>query len=343
MRAMGWLSWRTARLEVIAVLAVALGLAVIALDAARRLAPLSPTGLCLDAFFGGEGSPSGCGYVRTFGQLRFGDAGRVVGFPVTLPWVMGALLGSQVVAREVDRGTATLAWSLSGARLRWLVRRSLLSLFAVVFACAIMTIAVGQVVAARTPWLDPWASFYDAGSWGPTPILAGIAAYTMSLAVGAVTGRQVLALVVSLIVCVGVYAGVSRLGPYGMPDEVLIEPVDGWYGARHDGVAFQRADGAIITETEAREEFDRDFLPGWGPVEREAWARQHFGDDAPPPDDWESYRRAEWLDDNFDRVQLGLNGDRFPEFVLRQSLILGGVAVLGATAAAWVVRRRRPS
>jgi hypothetical protein len=39
------------------------------------------------------------------------------------PFITGLILGGPLVAREIDRGTARLAWSLSPSRLRWYVHR----------------------------------------------------------------------------------------------------------------------------------------------------------------------------------------------------------------------------
>ncbi len=112
-----------------------------------------------------------CGYdnfgnieARCLGMANLGEwVTRIdrasVGLASIFPFVAGLLLGAPLVAREIDRGTARLAWSLSPSRLRWYVQR--IGPVIVVLGAAAMAIGIvaDRLTGAVMPTADLSNSF----------------------------------------------------------------------------------------------------------------------------------------------------------------------------------------
>ncbi len=231
MTAMAHVAWRTTRIEMILVLVVGIGIGIAAVIDALGLSAFelgSPA--CLAVLAGRDGWS--CPELEALGRATSDDI--LVGILIIVPWLAGGLLGSQVVAREIDRGTIVLPWSLSGARVRWLVRRAAFPLVVLLVSMVVASVGESLLVAARRPWLDPWASLADFGTWGLTPVLAGVTAFAVATAVGAATGRQVLSLVVSLVICTLLALAIRHAAPYGVPSDTWID----WEVAERTGAGF---------------------------------------------------------------------------------------------------------
>lgn len=316
MRMLAWISWRAARLEILLVLVAGIVLGVVAAATAAQLRPLLPaTDACvaqLRDLVDTDACPEGLTFLRT----RIGMAGSLIGLLAYVPWVFGGLLGAAVVARELERGTVVLPWWLSGGRGRWLAGRAVLPLGVLVLSIGVAAVGEGLLAAARFPWLDPWASFYDFGLWGPTPVLAAVAAFTVGLAVGAIVGRQVLAFVLTLLVCAVLLNVVSLAAPYGIGLTVKPGISGSWDGTGFQDGRFQAPDGTLVTWEQAAARAPADVVAGG---HADAWVNAHYR-----------------------QVTAGVPGSRLPEVLARQSIVLAAVALAAGMLAWWVVRRRRP-
>ncbi|HEX7067060.1 MAG TPA: hypothetical protein VF295_02580, partial [Candidatus Limnocylindria bacterium] len=70
------------------------------------------------------------------------------------PFGMGVLLGAPLVAREIDSGTAQLAWSLGRSRIGWLLRRIAFIALIVVVLLAVLAFTSELLAAALAPDRD---------------------------------------------------------------------------------------------------------------------------------------------------------------------------------------------
>jgi hypothetical protein len=113
-----------------------------------------------------------------------------------VPTGLGALLGVAITAGEVERGTARISWSLSRARIRWLVVRSLPVGFALV---VLLTLAAGFAEAGvRTRLLTDEPGFADYQLRTALVPARGLLALAVGLAAGAIIGRVLPALLVAI-------------------------------------------------------------------------------------------------------------------------------------------------
>lgn len=126
----------------------------------------------------------------------------------TLPWILplffGVLLGAPLVAREVETGTAPLSWALAGSRRRWLAWRMVAMLIVLVPLLLALGLASDFLDAAIFRGMNPWASFIDYAGRGVILVFWGLAAFAGTVALSTLSGRTLVALVLSAIVCMAV-------------------------------------------------------------------------------------------------------------------------------------------
>ena len=117
---MTWIAWRQHRAELSA---AALGLALLA-------AIFVPFGFSMRAAFAHDGlnscllaglSTQRCALAETTFAGQFRSITGVVGWFNFLPFILGALIGAPLVAREIERGTYRLAWTQSLSRTHWII------------------------------------------------------------------------------------------------------------------------------------------------------------------------------------------------------------------------------
>ena len=144
---------------------------------------------------------------EAFSRINWDEAGLVMTAMSAVPLVVGLLLGVGLVGREIEGGTAPTVWALAGSRRRWLLGRLLPILLILVALLAVAAITSDVLAAARVPWQLGRPSFDDAGSHGPGVVARGLAAFGVSLAVGAWSGRMLPAILVSAFVALFLGAG----------------------------------------------------------------------------------------------------------------------------------------
>jgi hypothetical protein len=127
---------------------------------------------------------------------------------VVLPALAGAFIGCPLVAREIENGTHRLAWTQGVTRLRWIMVK-----LALVFTPLLLVAAAAgilEVVLINQLGSDPnhWA-FFD--QQAPVTVAATLFALSLGLAIGAVVGRSVPAMAVTLVAFVAVRIGIAEL------------------------------------------------------------------------------------------------------------------------------------
>jgi hypothetical protein len=234
------------------------------------------------------------------------------------PFALGLVLGVPVVAREIEGRTAGIAWTLSRSRLRWLVLRVAPLVVGVVLLTALVGVA-SEFVTRANPFAD-YASnpgFADYTSRGVLLPVRALAVLLLAIAVGAMVPRQLPALLLAAGVTLAMFVGLTLGMDAWMTTEAEPIPIDQAQlgGPRIFDVAYRDdASGEVISMN--------DFYNRYG--------------DVAIPDDQQN-------PPGFTQVAMGIPGDEYWPWVLRESAILGALA-LGSSALAFVVvQRRRPS
>lgn len=143
---------------------------------------------------------------------------RIGALAVVALWAVAAWAGGALTARELETGTARLAWTQSCTPARWLAAKLALPALALTAGAAVITAVF------RWAWTSQRDLVYD--DWGATATFLArgpaLAAYALcALALGALTGlllrRQLPALGVSLALAVALGQTMDRLRPHLWP------------------------------------------------------------------------------------------------------------------------------
>lgn len=222
---------------------------------------------------------------------------------LVVPVGAGIILGAPLVAAEIERRTAALAWSIVPSRLRWLGER-LLVLGAVVTLLAVLpAIAATWLTGALHPEVSLGQSFVDYQMRGALVVTRAILAFSVAVLAGALIGRVLPAVLLGTLVFVVLIAGLG-LG------------FDAWHQA--EAVDVGSDTGALLTKT----------------LFRDASGRLLTGEEVSPD---------AIIGQDVIAVEYGEPGSRVGVVMAREGAISVsvGIVMIGATAAA--VRGRRPN
>ena len=242
-------------------------------------------------------------------------AGKVMAAMAVLPFVSGLLLGVPLVGTEIETGTATIAWSLSSSRRRWLLARVAVLGVTLAVLLAVPAIAANALEAERLPRFDlATAVILDFGLRGPLVVARGLAMFSISLLIGLAMGRVLPGLIVAGVAGLVLYYIVSLAQGVGWPAP---EPFDARPGA-----------------------YFMEYPHEWVDHEGTAFSFQELVARAPAPLGDPAFDT--WLADNYREVAVGIAGERLAIVEQRE---LGGLAVLTLAlvgTSAWLIERRRP-
>jgi hypothetical protein len=320
------LSFRIQRWEVLAAVA-GVGLLVAALlGIAWRLRSLAAMVPGCDFFTMGAGCDLISGEYLELVRL----ANRALMGTALAPVGLGLLLGVPIVAREVEQGTASLTWALFRSRSGWSTRRSAIAAAVLVGLLAPVAVATELLAAAALPAGDLSADFSWHGQRGAILVVRGLAALGIGLFLGAVIGRLLPGLLV---------AGFAALLTFG----ALGAAMDRWLESEAIGVRFDynspshrlvgyRSFGHGILIPSGQMLTYSDIAARGIPHTFVNEAGEHFASEA----DMRAGRVFGW------EAQLIVPGERYGEVVLREAVMLGGLALALGGGALAAVRRRRP-
>lgn len=234
------------------------------------------------------------------------------------PFALGLILGVPVVAREVEARTASIAWTLSRSRLRWLVQRVAPLVVVVVLVAALVGVA-SEFVTRTNPFAD-YASnpgFADYTSRGVLLPVRALAVLSLAIAVGAMVPRQLAALLLAAGVTLALFVGLT-LG------------MDAWMTAEATPIVMDQVQlgGPRIFDVAYRDDATGEVISMNDFYNR-------YGDVALPD--------GEQDPKGFTQVAIGIPGDQYATWVLRESAFLGALALISSAVALSVVNRRRPS
>jgi hypothetical protein len=325
-------SYRQQRWEL---LLVAVGVAATAIamlwfgsqvDAARSAA--AP---CLSALEGGVAQPSCQGLLDAYYSTT-GFADNLLLLAFGAPFGMGVLLGAPLVAREVDGGTAQLAWSIGRSRTWWLLRRIAFIALFVVLLLGVLAAASELLAAALAPERDLAADFTWFGRRGWLIVARGVGALMLGMLVGAVIGRVLPAILAAILAVAVVFTGLSIAQDRWMEGQAEIHRSAGFEaesvadpGALFVGMGLETVEGEVLTwsEQQARgiyaqyiDEQGRSFAS-----EADMRAGRVLGYD----------------------VAFSIPGQRYGEVVLIVGGASAALALIALLATAFVVSRRRPA
>ena len=237
-----------------------------------------------------------------------------VGLVPVFPIVAGLLAGGPIVARELETGTARLAWSLGPSRLRWFVQRA----GPILLMVAAAGLAVGLIAEALTHLLQPTVnldqSFIGFRSRGILVAVQAILVASVALALGAILGRFVPTLILSLILVGGISLAVDKVERELLTNEALIA----------NGSEYFYSDSNLSLESRLR--FPDGTIATW----QEAFELH--------PEIQNGYDETSGITD----VVLYIPGERYQSIERREALVLLALAVAFAGLAAVAVVRRRP-
>jgi hypothetical protein len=196
-----WVTWKQHRLEgawslaLGAALAAAIGFVAYELHVAG-CPPRDAAEYCFHGDIAGQ-------IAQRLVQLNLYQYGLVV-----LPALAGAFIGGPLVARDVEHGTHRLAWTQGVTRLRWLSSKLVLVFLPLLIGAAV----VGwlEIVLIDELGSDPnhWAYF---DQQAPITVAATLFALSLGVALGAVLGRSIPAMAVTLLAFVAVRVGLAEI------------------------------------------------------------------------------------------------------------------------------------
>ncbi|HYI65665.1 MAG TPA: hypothetical protein VEW95_01935 [Candidatus Limnocylindrales bacterium] len=283
-------------------------------------------------FSEGPGPQATCQAVITAYNDNYNWGTNLVNLAWAAPFGIGVILGAPLVAREIDGGTAQLAWSLGRSRVGWLLRRiAFVSLFGLALL-AVLAVSSELLTAAMFPEQTLSEDFIYFGRRGLPVVARGVGAIMLGVLVGALIGRVLPAILAAALVIGLVFMGLSlaedrwnraeatmqrfTVTPSGELSDMAALAVD--YG-------METADGEFITYGEASARgMNPNFADedgGWYASEEDLEAGRLLGYDA----------------------RLSIPGQRYPDLILRHSALAAALGILALGLTGIVVVRRRPA
>ena len=226
------------------------------------------------------------------------------------PFVAGLILGAPLVARELDRGTARLAWSLSPSRLRWYVHRIAPPIVVLGATAMVIGIVADRLLGAQITDEDLANSFVGFHGRGVLIATGALLIGSTAIAVGAVIGRTMQTLLLSLVLGGLLLTAVSEIDQkFIMPTETVVDASNN-YSDRNLYIdsRYQLPDGSLTT---------------W---EELVAANPSFNETGPP----------------YPNVSLIIPGEHYRTVETREAVAELAIAALMLVVGGVVVMRRRP-
>jgi len=282
------------------------------------------------AFFDGDAIGSCATAQQRFFEI-FSTAEIIIRNTWVAGFAVGIVLGVPLVAREVEHGTAQLAWTVGRSRLRWLLGRVAFATLVVVLLTAVLAVTTEIVAAAMRPDVTTSTSFEFHGNRGPLIVGRAILGLGAGVLVGALVGRQLPALLLGVFVVGGLYAASWAWFPVWYHGEAEVRRMGDWLGSPlwiENGVELasgERLTWAEVYSGEGGEPWQETFVTEDGTyyasesdaeAERDPLAREYI---------------------------LIIPEERYGEIVTRETAVFTAAGLLLIGGAAAVTSRRRPT
>jgi hypothetical protein len=258
--------------------------------------------------------------VKAFGQINRDDGDLVMTAMTVVPLVIGLVLGTGLVGREIESGTASTVWALAGSRRRWLMSRLVPILAVLIALLAFSAVTSDLLAASRVPWQFGRPAFNDAGLHGASVVVRGLAAFGLALAVGALSGRTLPTILISALLTLFVWIGGQGLFTAWVNANAHEIVVPLHYNGTYDG-------GKFISG------LDHYRLPDGTIADRATDVRALAPTGVDP---------ERWVADEVVVVAVGVHSPDYPGWLAAETAAFGtfGIAWLATTFA--IVERRRP-
>jgi hypothetical protein len=266
----------------------------------------------------GNPAEAACGVSRLDIESYLADAGDLgyfaLGGIAVLPILTGLLMGVVLVGKELDRGTATFAWSLAPSRRRWFLSRALPIAALVTVVGLLGGLFADWLEVLRSPGTDGSPSFAHLTTRGVVVGAQAFAFLAIATFVGSVLGRILPALLLSTGLVVIAYAGVAIAADQMVRTETvtIVDPQNLVPGELKE-ILYQTPEGEIVT---------------WGVLYDRlgsAWEANQDG--------------GESL--GIRQVLVVIPAQLYPITVARMSIFLAVIGLAGVVLSAAVVDRRR--
>jgi len=277
---------------------------------------LDATGYGVSCRLDGGPNPTECAAMGSaYYDIQASQVAPVQSILMILPFLLGALVGAPLVARELERGTTRLAWSLAPSRFRWFIVRVAPAVVIVFGLSFLAGAALDRLMAAMEPGTDMAASFAGYGSRGVVLAARATFVFAIGVAVGAVMGRMLPALIVTAVVAyVGLAGGMYVHGKILASEAVQVDDAtgSGVPGAMWIDQRIRTPEGSVVNWDELN-------------------ALVPFPDDG-----------SDWPPAGYTYVALVVPGERYRFVEAREVAALAGGSLLALGTGALAVRRRRP-
>ena len=264
----------------------------------------------------GGGPPACAAMGRSYYDLQSRLVPVVQDLLLTVPYLLGLVAGPPLVARELERGTGRLAWSLAPSRVRWFIARVLPILVAVFVLALVAGLALDRLMASMEPGTDVFESFAGFGGRGVVFAARVVFVFAIGVAGGAVLGRTLPALLVTAVIAAIAISGGSYVHSRWLASEAVFV----------DDAAGTGTPGSLIFDQRLRDATGRTLT--WD----EAYAL------VPP----EQFDEQTGLPEGWIYQTLLVPGERYPFVQAREATALAGASFIALAIAAIAVTRRRP-
>jgi hypothetical protein len=296
----GRLFLRSFRFELLVLGFLLGGLAIVLGWMASGLAGLD-LGSCLDP------AATGCAERIAEGDSIVAPADILLFGTSVLTAASGLLIGVPLVAREIEHGTAPLAWTLHPSRSLWLWRRVGVGLLVVILLAGLPAFAADWLDRVREIPPLSGGSLRDHDLRGLPVVGRAILCFAVGLVIGARTGKVLPSLLLGLILSGAIVGGLTLAHDALLRDEMV--PVDG-QGSLYLGQAYRDRAGELVDQAEAE-------------------SREIYGTPA--------------FDAEFSFVALGISASRAGDVVARETALELALATALLGLGALVVEHRKPS
>lgn len=287
--------------------------------AATWIDSLRPPAECLTGSFG---EPVAVGAImgrcealnNAWYSAQNGPASLSFGLLLFLSFAAALFLGVPIVAREIERGTSRLAWSLAPSRMRWFVSRMVPILVVVAVLTYVAGIATDRFVAAVQPNDDLANSFTMFGFRGLLIASRAVFIFSVAVLVGAIVARALPAVILTAVIATIGLAGGERVHQMILEREAVAIPVNQETGGTKLGdmyidQKFVLPDGTLV---------------GW----------QYFNGESNGPYDDQGNPK-------YPMVAIVIPGERFRFVETREAVALAAGSLVALLLAGFVVSRRR--
>lgn len=267
----------------------------------------------------GCGTPSAtaaCDVIYAF-QATHGPAVSMVQAGMGLAqYGVPLVLGVALITPEIEHRTAMISWPMARSRMRWLMWRLLPVAAIGLLLIGVLALAAEALAQAYLPHSD--IGFTNHGLRGASMLTRALLVFVAAVAIGALLGRLLPALLVAGALSLGLASGLDAALPHWVESAELAPADDMQHGAfpLNTGFEYRAPDGGPISDAEA-----------------EAMLTAAYEEHGENPDPAVLPQE----------VFFGVAAWRYPEVLIRESAALVVATMVAGTLAVLTLQRRRPA